>query len=217
MTEVEDIPQKFHTLPGSPIVVSMNITDEQKDHVRNLLIRGHKIEAVKYIRDNFGLSLRESKQLAELIDEDIADDEYQSPPLVFKRASASKAGSAIGLIFGLIGAAMLSVVIYIFLSHQKFLDTAVPVVGVVVSNPHQPVIDFEYEGTMHSYYSSVSSSPPSYHMGEEVEIFVNPADPDDVMVNTFTERWFLIVLLGGMGVMFFGIGTVAFFAFKRKV
>lgn len=217
MAEVEEIPQKFHTLPESPIVVSMNITDEQKDHVRNLLIRGHKIEAVKYIRDNFGLSLKESKELAELIDQDIADDEYQAPPSAFKRASASKAGSGIGLIFGLLGAAMLSVAIYIFISNQKFLGTAVPVVGVVVSNPHQPVIDYEYEGTMHSYYSTVSSDPPSYNMGEEVQIFVNPANPDDVMVNTFTERWFLIALLGGMGLMFSGIGMVSFFAFRLKV
>lgn len=197
----------------------MHITDGQKQHVRDLLINGRKIEAVKYLRENFALSLKESKRLAELIDEDIADDEYVSQPqspTALQRGGGTKTASMIGLVFGLIGAAMLSVIIYLYISHQNFLQRAVPAIGVVVSSPHQPVIDYEYNGEMYSYYSSVSSNPPSYEMGEQVEVFVNPDNPNDVIVNTFTERWFVITLVGGMGLLFFGIGMVTFFAFRLR-
>ncbi|ELR72923.1 hypothetical protein C900_00884 [Fulvivirga imtechensis AK7] len=193
----------------------MQVTEEQKQHVRTLLVHGRKIEAIKYLRDHFDLSLRESKRLAELIDEDIADHEYVGPPPVFTRAG-SKAGSVIGLVFGIIGAIMLSLIIYLFISHQKFLETAEPAIGVVVSNPSQPVIDYEYKGQMYSYYSTVSSNPPSYELGEQVEVFVNPDNPTDVIVNTFTERWFVITLIGGMGLLFFGIGMAVFFAFRGR-
>lgn len=192
----------------------MQVSEEQKQHVRAMLIHGQKIEAIKYLRDNFGLSLKDSKRLAELIDEDIADDEYLGTPPVFNRAG-SKAGSSIGLIFGIIGAIMLSIITYLFISHQNFLKTAVSVPGVVVSSPSQPVIDYEYNGEMYSYYSAVTSNPPSYEMGEQVEVFVNPNNPNDVIVNTFTERWFVITLIGGMGLLFFGIGMAVFFAFRK--
>ena len=48
-----------------------------------------------------------------------------------------------------------------------------------------------------------------------MEMFVNPVDPYDTLVNTFMDRWFLIVLLGGMGSVFFGVGLLSFLAFRK--
>jgi hypothetical protein len=39
-------------------------------------------------------------------------------------------------------------------------------------------------------------------MNEEVELYINSANPDSVIVNTFTDRWIVIVVFGSIGLVF---------------
>lgn len=190
----------------------MEVAEVQKQYIRELLIKGRKIEAIKYLRTNFDLSLKDSKRLAELIDEDIAEDEYQQHPSLLK----NRGGSIIGLVFGVVGAILLSIIIYLIIANQNFLKEAHSTRAVVVSNPARPVFEYNYDGQTYTHYSNVSSNPPAYHIGEEVEIYVNRNDPSDILIDTFMDRWFVITLLGGMGTLFFSIGLTAFFLFKRR-
>lgn len=193
----------------------MAVTDEQKEHVRTLLIEGRKIEAIKYVSDNFGLGLKESKELVDLIDQDIADDEYQRPGMGIGQRSGKNVGKLVGGVFAAIGLLELVIVVFIFISNQDLANNGVIVTATVVDDPYQPTFEYIFEGDTLYHYSSASSDPPSYHLGEQVEMYVNPVDPYDVMVNTFMDRWFVIVLVGGMGAVFFGIGLASFLAFKK--
>ncbi|MEM6525754.1 MAG: DUF3592 domain-containing protein [Bacteroidota bacterium] len=193
----------------------MAVSDKQKEHVRGLLIQGRKIEAIKYVSDNFGLGLRESKELVELIDADISDDEYIHNRRGHLKGSGKNTGGLVGGIFGFVGLIMLTFAISIFISNQQMAGNGVTVTATVIEDPYQPTFEYIYEGDTLYHYSSTSSDPPSYHLGEMVEMYVNPVDPYDVMVNTFMDRWFVIVLLGGMGSVFFGVGLLTFIVFRK--
>ena len=190
----------------------MEVAEVQKQYIRDLLIKGRKIEAIKYLRTNFDLTLKDAKRLAELIDEDIAEDEYLKRP----KRLGSGGGAVLTSVFGLIGAIMLGVAVYLYTLHKNFVKEAEHVIAVVVSNPSQPVFEYEFNGQTYTYYSNVESEPPSYSMGEEVQIYVNPSNPNDVLVNTFMDRWFVITLLGGMGVVFLGVSLLVFFAARAR-
>ncbi len=189
----------------------MAVSEKQKQEVRQLLIEGRKIEAIKYIRENFGLDLRQSKTLVEHIEQDIE-------PWEFKRASRSgpkkplRAGCAskgIGLVFGGIGMIMLGIAFYIYSSQSNQISRSELVMGTVVSNPSQPTIEYQYNGEVYQYYSSVQSNPPSYVMDEKVEVYVDTDNPNNAIINTITERWFAILILGIIGVVFVGVSALA--------
>ena len=197
----------------------MTVSDQQKEHVRRLLIEGRNIEAIKYISDNFSLSLKESKELVELIDKDIEEHEYVDAKVqrMSKRIKRSRinGGRLVGAIFGFIGLIFLGVAIGVFANDQQLIKNGTVVTATVVDDPYQPTFEYIFAGDTLYHYSSTSSDPPSYHLGEKVEMYVNPTDPYDILVDTFMGRWFLIVLLGGMGSVFFVIGVAAFVAFRK--
>ncbi len=187
----------------------MHVTKGQKEHIRELLIQGKKIEAIKYIHDNYKLGLKESKRLVELVDQDIRNDEY-----VYDRSTVVHTGKNIGKLVGKIflgiGIILLVPAIIVFANNQKLVDSAVLITGTVISNPSQPEIEYNYNGETLVYYSSVTSTPPSYELGEKVEIYVDPEDPSNVLINTFSDRWLLITILGVMGLVFGGIGFLVY-------
>jgi hypothetical protein len=51
-------------------------------------------------------------------------------------------------------------------------------------------------------------------VNEEVEMFVNRNDPDDVVVNTFSDRWLFIFIFGLIGFIFTAIVVGLMFASK---
>lgn len=69
-----------------------------------------------------------------------------------------------------------------------------------------PVVEFRLKnGEPHVYTSNLFSSPPSYKVDEVVELWYNPADPDDVSLSG-RDRWFIPVLFGVFFLIFGGIG-----------
>lgn len=69
-----------------------------------------------------------------------------------------------------------------------------------------PVVDFQLKnGETHTYTSGMYSSPPAYKVGETVELWYNPADPDDVLLSGM-DRWFLPLLFGIFFLVFGGVG-----------
>lgn len=188
----------------------MSVTEKQKQEVRQLLIEGRKIEAIKYIREHFNLDLRQSKTLVQHIEADIEPWEFKkaSRSGSSKPAKAGCAGKGIGIFFGIIGVMMLSIAAYFYIEQAKTVDRSELVIGTVVSNPSQPTIEYAYNGGVYKYYSNVQSSPPSYSMGEEVEIYVDSENPNNAIVNTISERWLGIIILSIIGAVFTGIALL---------
>ncbi|WP_125722859.1 DUF3592 domain-containing protein [Flavobacterium ustbae] len=129
-------------------------------------------------------------------------------------------------VFLIIGLALLAGAFYFYQSKQAFLNRAVKVQGTVTalipsrsdnSTTYKPVVSYTTkEGKQIEFTSSVSSNPPSYHEGESVEIFYDPADPYDADINGFASLWLAPLILGILGTVFFLIGFLIILFGKMK-
>lgn len=127
-------------------------------------------------------------------------------------------------VFLIIGLALLGGAFFLYQNKQTFLEKAITVKGTVTellpsrsdnSTTYKPVVSFTTkDGKQIQYTSSVSSNPPSYEVGETVEIFYDPADPHDANINGFASLWLAPLILGFIGTIFFLIGF-SFFLFGK--
>jgi Protein of unknown function (DUF3592) len=133
-------------------------------------------------------------------------------------------GRVAGVIFMSLGGIMLSAVVYIVISNYQFEQRAIPVKGKVIgydsyvsSNDeggstmmYTPTFQYEFKGKTYTHVSGTSSSSQTYEIDDAVDVLVDPQDPEEILINSFWEQWFLPVLLGFMGVMFAGMGYMVF-------
>jgi hypothetical protein len=121
------------------------------------------------------------------------------------------------LIFGGIGALLLLFAGISYFREQRFLETAELTTGTVVDfnlsssddggNAYCPVIDFTTKGgETGRFYSNVCSSPPSYDIGESVEVLYDPEDVGHAQLNSFWSKFTGALVLGCIGLPFLLIG-----------
>ncbi|MEB3262961.1 MAG: DUF3592 domain-containing protein [Synechococcus sp.] len=120
-------------------------------------------------------------------------------------------------VFTLIGAGMLWGTALLWSSTSTFLSEAIPAPGTVVdlvahrssdSTTYRPAVDFtSRNGEPVSFVSSTGSSPPSYSVGQRVEVLYRPTNPRDARINDFFSLWGGATVLGGMGFIFAGVGV----------
>jgi ribosomal protein L7/L12 len=267
----------------------MSISSEAKKEVERYLLRGQKIEAVKYLRDSFGVTLEEAKILVDTLEGqlNVPNDSQQSDspdhsseqdtaldgPLKAKvisllqvnqkivavkevkealgvslkealqlvdevqqavqpdfkasqfTSNATRTGATIfKLIFGLIGVTFMLIAVVIYYNQSQTISTSDRVTGHVIDFVYSdggsaPIIEYPWQGTTKLYRSTTYSTPPAYDQDEEVTVFVNRNDADDAIVDTFSDRWFVIFIFGLIGFIFTAITTGVIFAgrsFKPK-
>lgn len=73
---------------------------------------------------------------------------------------------------------------------------------------YAPVYEYYANGTVHKVTSTVSSSPCRFRIGDQLELHFDPEKPRKIYVEA-EERMlrFICLLLGGMGLLFAGIGV----------
>ncbi|WP_455753857.1 DUF3592 domain-containing protein [Streptomyces griseorubiginosus] len=80
-----------------------------------------------------------------------------------------------------------------------------------------PVVEFtSADGTARTFRSSTGSNPPSYDKGDRVEVLYRADSPDDARINGFAYLWLLPLILGGIGLLFAGVGTTIAPAGRRR-
>ncbi len=140
-------------------------------------------------------------------------------------------------VFTLIGIGLLVGAFYSFKNTQNFLTAALPAEGTVVrlirseptgsttsgsevdSPTYRPVVAFDTQaGKAIKFTSSTGSNPPSYSVGEVVEILYQENSPEQAKINSFFSLWGLSTILGGMGSVFFlvGFSIILFGCLKGK-
>lgn len=85
-----------------------------------------------------------------------------------------------------------------------------------------PVVQFKtgVEGQPITIKGRVSTSPPSFEIGETVTVLYHPTAPEDARIDTFFERFFIPVIFGILALVFGLVGMgilVAAFKARRKV
>lgn len=136
--------------------------------------------------------------------------------------------SFIGIIFTIVGFAILGGALYAYQNQKQFLSEAQSATGTVTAleysrsrkggGSYHPVVEFQTpDGQSYTFRSEVGSKPPAYEVGEEVEIRYNPRNPSDAKLLGFWNLWGLTVLFAGLGSVFGGIGTgMLISAVRRK-
>jgi len=135
--------------------------------------------------------------------------------------------SIIKYVFATIGLVLLAGAISLYFAKQSFLKRAETVQGKVVelvskrsdnSIMYTPVISFiTREGSEIEFASSVSSNPPSYSVGETVEIMYDPKEPNEADINSFSSLWLGVLVLGILGTVFFLIGfAIILYGLKKQ-
>ena len=119
--------------------------------------------------------------------------------------------------FTLVGLTMLAGALYWFQTTRAFVAAAALAQGIVIdleasrsdnSTTWRPVVRFNLpEGRAIQFSSNVSSNPPSYRKGEQVEVLYQPSQPDKAKINSFGPLWGGPLIVGGLGAVFFLIGA----------
>lgn len=132
----------------------------------------------------------------------------------------SRVFASIGLLFLAAGA-------FVTWRAHTLIDVSTKADGMVIelrlsrpgsgSSGHQPVVRFTTnEGSVVEFISSISSRPPAYKIGEQVQVLYDPKDPYHAEINSFLSLWLLpsiFLLLGGV---FFVIGSVMIYFRKKR-
>ena len=80
-----------------------------------------------------------------------------------------------------------------------------------------PVIDFTTNaGEPVKYYANVCSSPPSYEIGEQVEVLYDPQNIKRVQLKNFWAQYTGVIVLSCIGLPFFPLGVWGLFLGRKK-
>lgn len=128
-----------------------------------------------------------------------------------------KVMATVKYVFTLVGVGMLVGVFLIYKSTSAFLAEAVKAEGTVVelvqsrssdSTTYKPVVHFiNQNGQEIEFMSTAGSNPPSYSKGQKVEVLYLTTEPQNAKINDFFSIWGGAVILGGLGGVFFLIGS----------
>jgi len=121
-----------------------------------------------------------------------------------------------------IGFLFVIVAVIIYIRTRTFINNAQEVKGTVVemvyrtsskgSGSYAPVYKFRtIDGQTIVVQDSLSSNPPQFQVGQEIDVLYNPENPQKSYINKWMNLYFLPALLGGMGLAFGGVGVFMIF------
>lgn len=122
-------------------------------------------------------------------------------------------------IFGLIGVGLLAGAGFAYRSAVAFAAEAVRTQGTVVdleadrsdssgSTLYRPVFEFsDRDGRSVRVSGKTASSPPSHRRGDRVTVLYPPGAPEEARLDSWSERWLLTAVLGGVGLPFAAVGA----------
>lgn len=125
----------------------------------------------------------------------------------------------IGIVFSLVGLLLVAIGIFIWIRTRVFLSTAQEVKGTVVrmvyshnsdgGGGYSPVYQFRtMEGQTIEVADGLSSNPPMFREGQVIDVLYDPSNPQKARIKKWLSLYFVSVLLGGMGLVFGGIGVI---------
>jgi len=192
---------------AGPSQADLKPDEALKARVKALLSGGQKIQAIKLAKDTLRVRLNGAKVWVEDIEREMNPNyRLQSGRSLHSGAGGILLGVFIGLGLLFMGAAT-----YIYFRQAQSIQHSDLIKGKVVSMQQNsegmsaPVIEYEWHGKKWTYQSTTYSNPPAFSVDEEVPVYVNRQDPDNITVDSFSERWLIIFILGLMGSFFVGI------------
>lgn len=178
-----------------------------KERVRTMLLQGQKIQAIKYLCDEYQLSLKEAMHLVDVV----ARESRVASPFSFR------SGRIVLFVFGGLGTFFLLIATYAWWLDYRITHDSIVVTGEVIDLDYSggsgaaPVVAYTWKGKLKTCFGSTYSNPPAVEIGEQVEVLVNRNRPEEVVVNLITERFIFMGVFGFLGLVFGAIGFVGMF------
>ncbi len=181
-----------------------------KEKVKSMLQNGQKLNAVKYLVKEFNLPLKEAKDLVDSFE--IEARGKTSFPLQGK--------SGLFYIFACLGVLFISIATYFWWLDFSVTHNGTRVTGEVVELKYEydntengaiPIIFYQYKNEPRTYQGNVYSNPPSYEVGEKVDIIISALNPNKVVLDSIVERFLLALIFGFLGCV---ICLIAYFGIK---
>jgi len=126
--------------------------------------------------------------------------------------SPNNSKGRISKIFGLLGRILWGFILFLFWAgflgwalydgYQSWglVTNGESTIGTVISfqeihetdgpNTFKSMIQYQVGNQRYIFVSSNSSSPPAHQLGEKVELFYSPIDPEIAQINSWYELWF---------------------------
>lgn len=184
-----------------------------RSRIKELLEQGKKIEAVREVKNALGTNLREATVRVESIEREINPD--------FKPLAKSRGCVRVVAFFvAAVSFLLLAAAFYAYQHQAQTIETGVKVVGVVTDMEYSdgagaPVVTYPWNGEDRIYRSDTYTNPPAFEVGEEVILYVDETDTDRVLIDSFSERWLGVLILGLLG-MVFGLVALAIILVNRR-
>jgi hypothetical protein len=182
-----------------------------KEEIKQLLRAGDRLKAVKLARETFHISLHDAVRLVNTVDQELNPGKNITIHAFVQRGKVPFLATILLVMLGII---FMGVAIAMFYFDQKAVNTFTKTPGKVIAMTNTgdaegasfaPVVAFQWEGRELEFQSSTSSNPPGFQVGEAVELYVNPANPYDAVINSFGQRFTGMLIFGFMGMVFLGI------------
>lgn len=124
----------------------------------------------------------------------------------------------IGIVFSLLGGLLVLIGVFIFIRTRIFISKAQEVKGTVIQmvwsrgseggGGYSPVYQFRtIDGQTIVVSDSLSSNPPMFQEGQTIDVLYDPENPQKARIKKWMSLYFVSVLLGGMGLIFGGVGV----------
>jgi len=124
-----------------------------------------------------------------------------------------------------VGFLLFSMAVIMYVRIRLFIKTAQAVKGTVVEMVYRrkstsnrgggylAIYQFRtIDGKKITAKDSLSRNPPQFQVGQEIDVLYNPENPHNARINKWLNLYFLPVLLGGLGLLFGGIGVLIVFS-----
>jgi hypothetical protein len=152
-------------------------------------------------------------------------DSSKTPGIILKGAGDMKGYLNFFTILGILflGGAAIA-----YFSGASFRDKAVLTTGTVTgftvsvdsednSESYCPQVRYQTKsGETFTYFSNFCSSPPGYEVGEKVEIFYDPENPDKGQIKGFWSQYLLVTIFSCIGLPLAILGIWAGIPAKGK-
>lgn len=119
-------------------------------------------------------------------------------------------------IFQILSFLFIGVTAYLIKRKQNFISECDQTTGTVVTfrerkragknTTYAPVVEYLALGKTLSHESSLYKAWRKPPVGTTLQIFYKRDKPEDALIDTFSEKWFVAMIFGSLGALFFLIG-----------
>lgn len=189
----------------------MELSDATSNKIKGLLYENREEEAKAALIEELAITEEEAMSYLERLRPSM--NVPSSTP-----STKKKSGKTLAIIFTVIGLILVSLAIYFAVDKQQMLKSFASATGTVTDfrvddgdEMYAPIVEYSYEGQQYTYKSGTYSNPPAYDLNEQVAIFVNPENPQDIIIDSFMSKWLAVVILGSIGALCLIFGVLTFF------